>query len=95
MTFVTLDRLVTALGADAAKSNSILEGQIRGWLESYGWVYGRESTGQRRRGYRQPLVWPPEIEEEEPDDAAPSPGADDGPPAQAGPTTEGSDDDPF
>lgn len=94
-TFVTLDRLVTALGADAAKSNSILEGQIRGWLESYGWVYGRESTGQRRRGYRQPPVWPPEIEEEEPDDAAPSPGADDGPPAQAGPTIEGSDDDPF
>lgn len=63
-TFVTLDRLVQALGADAAKSSSLLESQIRGWLEANGWVYGRESTGQRRRGYRQPPKWPPEIDEE-------------------------------
>jgi putative DNA primase/helicase len=65
LTFVTLDRLVSALGADAAKSSSLLEGQIRGWLEANGWTYGRESTGQRRRGYRQPKVWPPVIEDEE------------------------------
>lgn len=63
--FVTLDQLVSALGADAAKSTSILEGQIRGWLESMGWEYGREGSGQRRRGYKQPKVWPPKIEEED------------------------------
>lgn len=65
MTFITLDRLVSALGADAAKSSSLLESQIRGWLDAHGWTYGRESTGQRRRGYKQPLVWPPKIEDEE------------------------------
>lgn len=79
VTFVTLDRLVSALGADAAKSSSLLESQIRGWLEAHGWAYGRESTGQRRRGYKQPLVWPPKIED---DDGAAAP---DSPrPAQAG-----------
>lgn len=64
-TFVTLPMLVRALGSDEAKSTSVLEGQIRGWLESYGWEACRESTGQRRRGYRQPKPWPPmeEIEE--------------------------------
>jgi predicted P-loop ATPase len=64
-TFVTLDRLVSALGADAAKSSSLLEGQIRGWLEANGWTYGRESIGQRRRGYKQPKDWPPKIEDDE------------------------------
>ena len=65
VTFITLDRLVGALGADAAKSSSLLESQIRGWLEAHGWTYGRESTGQRRRGYKQPAVWPPRIDEDE------------------------------
>ena len=65
VTFITLDRLVGALGADAAKSSSLLESQIRGWLEAHGWTYGRESTGQRRRGYKQPVVWPPRIDEDE------------------------------
>ena len=57
-TFVTLPMLVTALGADAAKSTSLLETQIRGWLEAQGWELGRESKGQRRRGYFQPSKWP-------------------------------------
>jgi len=64
-TFVTLHQLVQALGADAAKSTSLLETQIRGWLESQGWENRREPTGQRRRGYQQPREWPPKIHEEE------------------------------
>jgi putative DNA primase/helicase len=70
--FVTLDGLVVALGADAAKSTAQLEGQIKGWLEAMDWTYGRESSGQRRRGYRRPKVWPPKVEPfEDEDDAAP------------------------
>ena len=91
VTFVTLDRLVSALGADAAKSSSLLEGQIRGWLEAHGWTYGRESTGQRRRGYKQPAVWPPKIDDEE---GVIAPARNDGGPAQ-GIDHEGNDDDPF
>ena len=84
--FVTLDRLVSALGTDAAKSSSLLEGQIRGWLDAHGWNYGRESTGQRRRGYKQPAIWPPKIEDED----APASN-----PANAAGATEGNDDEPF
>jgi len=88
VTFVTLDRLVSALGADAAKSSSLLESQIRGWLDAHGWTYGRESTGQRRRGYKQPAVWPPKIED---DEGAAAPRT----PPDAGGNDEGSDDEPF
>lgn len=86
--FITLDRLVSALGADAAKSSSLLESQIRGWLEAHGWSYGRESTGQRRRGYKQPAEWPPEIDDEEGASLPPTP-------PHAGGENEGSDDEPF
>ena len=89
-TFVTLDGLVHALGADAAKSSSLLESQVRGWLEAQGWEYGRESKDQRRRGYKQPAVWPPKIEDEEPD-AISGTGL---PPTQAA-EHEGDDDEPF
>lgn len=65
--FVTLAELVLALGADAAKSTSLLEGQIRGWLDSHGWTPKRETGGERRRGYEPPKVWPPKEDE---DDAA-------------------------
>lgn len=90
-TFVTLDKLVIALGTDPGKASTLLEGQIRGWLEAQGWEYGRESTGARRRGFKQPLVWPPKIA----DDAEPMPSItnDDRPP-QAD-DNEGSDDEPF
>lgn len=91
-TFVTLDRLVGALGADAAKSSSILEGQIRGWLEAQGWTYGRESTGQRRRGYKQPKAWPPKIDDD--DDASPQASDSETRLTQAV-DYEGSDDEPF
>lgn len=88
VTFVTLDRLVSALGADAAKSSSLLESQIRGWLEAHGWSYGRESTGQRRRGYKQPDAWPPKIDD---DEGAAAPRT----PANAAGREEGADDEPF
>jgi len=85
--FITLDRIVAALGADAAKSGSSLESQINGWFDLHGWVYKRESTGQRRRGFQRPKVWPPVIEDDE--DAQASTRN-----TQAG-EFEGSDDDPF
>lgn len=94
-TFVTLPMLVRALGSDEAKSTSLLESQIRGWLETNGWESARESTGQRRRGYRQPKEWPPKPREEEVIAQAvatsnPTPPG----PAQA-PEWGGSDDEPF
>ena len=92
--FVTLDRLVAALGADAAKSSSLLEGQIRGWLEAHEWTYGRESTGLRRRGYRRPKVWPPAIEDDDEQGDATSP-TDAGSPPGAGGHDLGDDDAPF
>lgn len=69
--FVTIDGLVVALGADAAKSTAQLEGQIKGWLEAMDWEYGREGGGQRRRGYKRPRVWPPEVPEADDDDVDP------------------------
>lgn len=93
-TFVTLPMLVRALGTDEAKSSSLLEQQIRGWLESNGWEHGRESTGQRRRGYRQPRPWPPKPD----DDPAPGDGAGDSdtPPGPAQAVGwSGDDDEPF
>jgi predicted P-loop ATPase len=97
LTFVTLDRLVSALGADAAKSSSLLEAQIRGWLESQGWTYGREGGGTRRRGYKQPPVWPPEITDDEDESAPPRKGgpADDTAGPAQGQDHEGDDDEPF
>jgi hypothetical protein len=95
--FVTLNELVAALGADAAKSTSLLESQIRSWLEANGWVAARESTGQRRRGYRQPEAWPPELDDDDepgPSAAPPGPATNEGPPAQAEPYGDG-DDAPF
>ncbi len=63
--FVTLAELVHALGADAAKSTSLLETQVRGWLDSHGWTPKRETGGERRRGYVPPTVWPPTSDEDE------------------------------
>lgn len=97
-TFVTLHGLVQALGADAAKSTSLLETQIRGWLESNGWEQVRESTGQRRRGYRPPDVWPPADDEDTSTAGAPAanqPPTDDAQPAWDGASDGGGDDEPF
>lgn len=95
--FVTLDRLVSALGTDAAKSSSLLEAQIRGWLEAQGWTYGREGGGLRRRGYMQPKAWPPKYADED-DEVQPqadsSPSQDVDGPAQ-GQNQEDDDSAPF
>lgn len=69
-TFVTIDGLVVALGADPGKSSNLLEGQVRDWLIENGWEPGREGGGQRRRGYKQPEQWPPKFEDEDPADPA-------------------------
>lgn len=93
-TFVTLPMLVRALGTDEAKSSSLLENQIRGWLEMHGWEYARESTGARRRGYRQPTPWPPLPK----DEVAPAQGAKTNEPQPGSAPTvgwDGDDDEPF
>lgn len=87
-TFVTIDKLVIALGTDPGKASVMLESQIRGWLEAQGWDYGRESTGARRRGFKRPDVWPPKIVEDKEDAPASTPG-------NAAGATEGDDDEPF
>lgn len=68
--FLTIDKLVVALGVDPGKSSALLEGQVRDWLLENGWVRAREGSGARRWGYRQPDVWPPAIADETPADAA-------------------------
>ena len=85
--FVTIDKLVVALGTDPGKASTMLESQIRGWLEAQGWDYGRESTGARRRGFKRPDVWPPQIASEE--DAQASN------PENAAGEIQGDDDEPF
>ncbi len=85
--FVTIDKLVIALGTDPGKASTMLEGQIRGWLEAQGWEYGRESTGARRRGFKRPDVWPPKIDDEEDADAST--------PGNAPGETQVGDDEPF
>jgi len=85
--FVTIDKLVVALGTDPGKASTMLESQIRGWLEAQGWEYGREKTGARRRGFKRPKVWPPEIKDDTDADAST--------PANAAGATEGDDDEPF
>lgn len=85
---ITTAQLVAALGADAAKSSNMLEGQIAGWLEAQGWIYKRASTGNRAYGYQQPKVWPPVIVDDEEDTES------DYRPAQAD-EDKGNDDDPF
>lgn len=97
--FLTLADLVEALGADAAKSTAALESQVKGWLDSMDWEPAREGGGQRRRGYRRPKVWPPEISGDEDDDEAGLQGpatvdGADGAPG-AGATSEGADGAPY
>ncbi|MDP9902627.1 VapE domain-containing protein [Variovorax ginsengisoli] len=103
-TFLTLHGLVAALGADAAKSTTLLENQVRSWLEFMGWTVGREGGGQRRRGYKAPPVWPPapgdddEDEDDERTTQQPRPPGDgpkhDQPPAEVE-SYGGGDDEPF
>jgi hypothetical protein len=100
-TFVTIDGLAMALGADAAKSTAQLESQIKGWLEAMDWQYGRESSGQRRRGYKRPKLWPPAVDAVDDDDepvarpAGPADGTGGGEPGAAEPSDGGADGAPF
>lgn len=59
-TFVTIARLVQALGADVAKATPGLENQIRGWLKQAGWERVKHQVaGVRAWGYARPKLWPP------------------------------------
>lgn len=96
--FVTIPDLVQALGIDAGKSNNALEGQVRDWLNEYGWEYGREGGGQRRRGFKRPDVWPPKFTDDDetgpagpPPDTAPDGGPQDPTPPAVAPWGEDDD----
>lgn len=89
--FVTIDQMTFALGADPAKSTPLLETQVRDWLTQHGWVRHRQGGGQRLWGYKQPDIWPPDIDDEAEEV---KPANIDGPPATAEPF-EDRDDAPF
>lgn len=101
--FVTLDELVVALGADAAKSTAMLEQQVKGWFDAMGWEYKREGGGQRRYGFKRPrsLEWPPvfaEPDEDDDDDVTVPDGPAqqvDGEPGVGEPSVGGADGAPF
>jgi len=93
--FVTLPQLVKALGTDIGKSTTVLEGQIRSWLEAQGWERKRAGSGAvRPYGWARPKVWPAPIEEP---DSCPAPGAsgDDHHRQAQAVSTEGDDDLPI
>jgi len=57
--FVTMAQLTLALGVDAAKSTSVLESQIRGWLSHEGWAREKKMVNRVRAwGYSRPANWP-------------------------------------
>lgn len=94
--FVTMSQLVRALGTDVGKSSSVLENQIRGWLEAQGWERARAGTGNPRPwGFRKPKGWPFPPADEQPTGPGPDgPGDNDSRQAQAV-STEGDDDLPI
>lgn len=75
--FVTIKQLNEALHVDAGKSTAALDGQIRSWLDSEGWEYGKKQiNGVRAHGYIRPKDWPRELPEDEaaaPAQAEPAP----------------------
>lgn len=88
--FVTLAQTTLALGVDAAKSNIMLESQVRAWFKQEGWErVKRQINGMRAWGFQKPKNWP---QTQPDDDAVPE-----APPSAAGSSIEhGSDDDaPF
>jgi len=88
--FVTLAQVTLALGVDAAKSSSVLEGQVRSWFKQEGWLREKKQIqGVRAWGYQRPKNWPPTpVEAEDIPDVAPSGAASDS-------THQGTDDEPF
>lgn len=95
--FVTISQLVRALGTDVGKSTTMLESQIRSWLEAQGWKYGRLGkaleSGVRPWGYKRPEGWPAPAPGDESGDTGPR-GPEDGGHAQAA-NYEGDDDLPI
>lgn len=70
--FVTIKQLNEALHVDAGKSSAALDGQIRAWLDSEGWEYGKKQiNGVRAHGYSRPKDWPRELPDDD-DGAAPA-----------------------
>jgi hypothetical protein len=71
---VTIKQLNEALHVDAGKSSAALDGQIRAWLDSEGWEYGKKQiNGVRAHGYSRPKDWPRELPDD--DEATPAPAA--------------------
>lgn len=64
--FVTIKQLNQALHVDAGKSTAALDGQIRSWLDSEGWEYGKKQiNGVRAYGYLRPKDWPRKLPDDE------------------------------
>ena len=65
--FVTLAQVTMALGVDAAKSNIMLESQVRAWFKQEGWErVKRQVNSVRAWGYQRPKNWPPRQPDETP-----------------------------
>jgi putative DNA primase/helicase len=97
--FVTIKQLNEALHVDAGKSSAALDGQIRAWLDSEGWEYGKKQiNGVRAHGYSRPKGWPRELPDDEDTEPAPPP-APVNPPPPLSPAaaflTQEADDAPF
>lgn len=72
--FVTIKQLNEALHVDAGKSSAALDGQIRAWLDSEGWEYGKKQiNGVRAHGYMRPKDWPRQDPADEDDDEPDAP----------------------
>lgn len=64
--FVTIKQLNEALHVDAGKSSAALDGQIRSWLDSEGWEYGKKQiNGVRAHGYSRPKDWPLDLPDDD------------------------------
>lgn len=96
--FATLAQVTHALGVDAGKSSSVLEGQIRAWFKQEGWVREKKQVnGVRAWGYTRPRNWPKrDYTPDSPPPPATTNSTDPAAPEAAGPATpQGSDSDPF
>jgi hypothetical protein len=58
-TFVRIDELCMALGADAGKASVQLANEVRAWLDAQGWPRKKKMiAGHRHWGYERPAAWP-------------------------------------
>lgn len=96
--FVTLAQVTQALGVDAGKSSTVLEGQIRAWFKQEGWTRDKKQiNGVRGWGYVRPRGWPKrDYTPDSPPAPPPAHKPDSAPPKAAGPLPDQeSDSDPF